>query len=67
MRLMVFLLKIFPKLLLRKDVQIDSNSTSKHTDRVKMINPKYYITLKYPNFQWPTVPFKLIIKIPTVK
>ena len=54
-------------LLLRKDVQIDSNSTSKHTDCVKMINPKYYITLKYPNFQWPTVPFKLIIKIPTVK
>ena len=25
------------------------------TDRVNIINPKYYITLKWPNFQRPTV------------
>ena len=37
------------------------------TDRVNIMNPKYFITRKQPDFQRPTVPLKVNILIKAVK
>ena len=38
------------------DHKYEMRKNPQHTDRVNIMNPKYYITLKLPNFQRPTVP-----------
>ena len=46
---------------------ISSVHLALHTYHVNIMNPKYFIRLKKPDFQRSTIPLKLIILIKTAK
>ena len=55
-----------PRLCIVRHCIIDRNY-SKNTDRVNIMNPKHLITLKWHDFQWPTIPQKSIILMQAFK
>ena len=55
-----------PRLCIVRHCIIDRNY-SKNTDRVNIMNPKHLITLKWHDFQWPTIPPESVILMQAFK